>query len=314
MNDREAQRIAFCTRRGDATALRSHLLRRFGPDANIEEIELAQLQELFNELAREQYRAGTIQRYAHSMGAFFAWAGRRDEDNPARQLVLPEEAEPEARPFTEDELESIRAAADAIDRRPANEYKYRPTFSLRLALELGLATGARQAELFALDWSAFRPSSCTVRFTLQLARDNVGRGDGLKTLKGKESRTALVMPEWWRYHKKGKRGRVLGNEDVRPVRLLHSAFRWINAVYDLAEVNAEGQAWHSLRHTYARRFVEAGGRLEELQHSLGHSSIRTTETCYGHFTDDTAASMARLRIYGSAATEPAAGSKRSVSR
>lgn len=66
--------------------------------------------------------------------------------------------------------------------------------------------------------------------------------------------------------------------------------------------------------TYARRFVEAGGRLEELQHSLGHSSIRTTETCYGHFTDDTAASMARLRIYGSAATEPTGGSKRSVSR
>ena len=84
-------------------------------------------------------------------------------------------------------------------------------------------------------------------------------------------------------------------------------------MYDLAEVNAEGQAWHALRHTYARRFVEAGGRLEELQHSLGHSSIRTTETCYGHFTDDTAASMARLRIYGSAAGEPPYDSKRSVS-
>jgi hypothetical protein len=94
-----------------------------------------------------------------------------------------------------------------IDRRPANEYRYRPTFSLRLALELSFATGARQAELSALDWSAFRPASCTVRLTLQVARDNVGRGDGLETLKERESRTALVMPEWWRYHEKGHVGR-----------------------------------------------------------------------------------------------------------
>jgi hypothetical protein len=41
LNEREARRIAFCTRRGDTTALRSHLLRRFGSGANIEEIELA---------------------------------------------------------------------------------------------------------------------------------------------------------------------------------------------------------------------------------------------------------------------------------
>ncbi|MEO8561569.1 MAG: tyrosine-type recombinase/integrase [bacterium] len=79
-----------------------------------------------------------------------------------------------------------------------------------------------------------------------------------------------------------------------------------------AEVNAEGRPWHTLRHTYARRFVEAGARLEEFQHSLGHSSIRTTSACDGHFTDACAASTVRLRICCSAAGEPPRGSKWTV--
>jgi integrase len=141
-------------------------------------------------------------------------------------------------------------------------------------------------------------SNCTVRFTLQLARDAIGRGDGLKGLKGKEARTTLVLPSWWDHHLARARGRVLGNESIRGPRLLHTAFRWINTLYDVAQVNAEGQAWHALRHTYSRLFLEAGGRLEELQKSLGHASIQTTEDYYGHFSDDAAATLARLRIYG----------------
>ena len=51
------------------------------------------------------------------------------------------------------------------------------------------------------------------------------------------------------------------------------------------------------RQTYARRFIELGGRFEELQKSLGHKSITTTEQTYGHFHEDIAASLARGRIY-----------------
>jgi integrase len=308
LDARDVQGIAYCTRRGDATALRSHLVRKLGADANVEQIELGPLQQLFDELAREGYRPGTLERYAHAMGAFFAWLGRRDDDNPARLLVLPEPDEPDARAFTDDELASIREAADAIDGRGAGQH--RPPFSMRLAVELGLATGGRQAELFALEWSAFRERSCTVRFTLQLARDAIGRGDGLKALKGKEARTTLALPSWWDHHRPGGRGRVLGNEDVRGPRTLHTAFRWINTLYDVAKVNAEGQAWHALRHTYSRLFLEAGGRLEELQKSLGHGSIQTTENYYGHFSDDAAATLARLRIYGGVVAGVPTGPKR----
>ena len=37
---------------------------------------------------------------------------------------------------------------------------------------------------------------------------------------------------------------------------------------------------HQLRHTFAARYLEAGGTLEVLPRILGHSTIKLTE-CYG---------------------------------
>lgn len=91
---------------------------------------------------------GTLDRYAHAIGAFFAWSGRRDDDNPGRLLTRPEVGEPDARAFTDDELTAIRDAADAID--AGSHGQHRPPFSMRLHVELGLGTCGRQAELFAL--------------------------------------------------------------------------------------------------------------------------------------------------------------------
>jgi hypothetical protein len=50
--------------------------------------------------------------------------------------------------------------------------------------------------------------------------------------------------------------------------------------------------------------------LEELQKSLGHASIQTTEDYYGHFSDDAAATLARLRIYGCVVAGVATGPQR----
>ena len=72
----------------------------------------------------------------------------------------------------------------------------------------------------------------------------------------------------------------------------------INRVLDAARLGGEGVRFHIFRHTYARRFIELGGRFEELQKSLGHKSIRTTEGTYAHFPEDVAAAQARARIYG----------------
>jgi integrase len=43
--------------------------------------------------------------------------------------------------------------------------------------------------------------------------------------------------------------------------------------------------FHDLRHTFASNFLMAGGNLYDLQHMLGHSSVKVTEQ-YIHFTAD----------------------------
>jgi integrase len=144
-----------------------------------------------------------------------------------------------------------------------------------------------------------------VRFTLRLARDAIERGDGLKRLKGKEARTTLGLPSWRDYH----RARARARQRIG-ARAAASAYGFPLDQHPLRcrRGNVEGQAWHELRHTYSGLFFEAGGLLEEEQSSLSHSSIQATEAYYGHCTEDAAATLARLRIYGVAAGAPSARS------
>jgi integrase len=44
------------------------------------------------------------------------------------------------------------------------------------------------------------------------------------------------------------------------------------------------RTWHSLRHTYARLWIEAGGNIYALSAQLGHSSVKVTTDRYGHFS------------------------------
>ena len=39
---------------------------------------------------------------------------------------------------------------------------------------------------------------------------------------------------------------------------------------------------HTTRHTYATKYLRAGGRLERLSPILGHSSVAVTESYYAH--------------------------------
>ena len=43
-----------------------------------------------------------------------------------------------------------------------------------------------------------------------------------------------------------------------------------------------GRAWHLLRHTFATRYIAAGGNVYWLSKLLGHKDVRTTEI-YSHF-------------------------------
>lgn len=54
---------------------------------------------------------------------------------------------------------------------------------------------------------------------------------------------------------------------------------------------------HTTRHTFALRWLRAGGRLETLSETLGHASIKTTYDEYGHLTlDDVLADLDLLEV------------------
>ena len=290
------------TVRCDESTLRVHIVPHFGDERDIETIDTAEIQRFFDGLARLEYAPSTLKRMCDSFGAFFAWAGVKDHENPARRVLLPQIIDTDVRAFTDDEMELLRDKAAWMDRRARFDWanqRTRPLPILR-SIELGFATGGRCAELLALDWSAFREGDRTVRITVQVARESTG----VKHLKGKQARTALVLPSWWAHHDRHARGRVLdlGREDGA---MLNPAGKWLRRLYTRAGIVDIHQTWHALRHTYARKFIELGGRLEELQKSLGHKSITTTEDEYGHFSEDAAATLARGRIYGEHPTHPA---------
>jgi site-specific recombinase XerC len=313
---RERQGATVSSLKGMRTALLVHLAVALDRATTSDAVTTDRLQRFLNGLADDGYAPSTLATLKKTWRAFFAWVAAKEkhEHNPVVGITTPEPMGDDADVYTFDEAGrgALRDAADRIDRegwpaavvaafratRATREgVALAPTFSMRRALELGLGTGGRQGELFGLTEGAFRHRA--VRFTAQL---NI-RGE-LAPLKGKHARTALVLPDWWAWHRQGAPGgdRVLrtGRRDAAVLRI---SGRWIWLLYRTAErlhglaPVPDGIGWHALRHTYARVFIESGGRMEELRKSLGHSSIVTTETFYDHFHEDHAAALAAARIY-----------------
>lgn len=248
------------------------------------------LQDLINERLAQSYAVSTLSTWSACWAGFFQWLG---VGISAAEIVLPEESEEDVRPWSDDEAAEIRKAATKVDRFRVPKWP-----SARLMVEFFFASGVRQQEGFAAERQRIRPAECTIRLVGQLDRvTNV-----IKPLKGKRARTTLILPDFWPHFKKGT-GYVLGvNGKPLPRREQEALLR---EVLETAGLKDAGVGFHRFRHTYARWFIEQGGRLEELQKSLGHASISTTEESYGWLSEDTAAVMARGRIYGHPAQEVA---------
>ena len=269
----------------------THLTDYYGEGKNVHDID--DLQPLFAKRIAAGYAPGTLHTLRQNCSVFFKWLGYEGAGNPATLVELPTEATTDVVTWSEPEIEQLRKAADYADREP---WRAQPIIARRL-LEVLLATGARQMEAFALQWSDFDPDACTVRFQVQCQRNS----GALVPLKGKLARTALVLPEWWDCEKqsppaKDDHREFLFARNDHPLGY-RTQVNIVNRILDAAQLGGPGVRFHIFRHTYARRFIELGGRFEELQKSLGHKSITTTEQTYGHFHEDIAASLARGRIY-----------------
>lgn len=176
-------------------------------------------------------------------------------DLPYR-VKLPRVERPDVRVWTDDEVVAIRTAAER--------------HGMLLAVDCGLYMGLRKGEIWGVEWPDVHERTVRVR------RQHPGR-----PLKGKRARSAVILPGWT--HERRERGPV--------VDMAYRRTRIIKDVLADVGLDAERTAWHSLRHTYARMFLERKPDLRLLQASLGHSSVTTTEQLYD-WLGDTATALA----------------------
>lgn len=254
----------------------NQLLDWYGPRTRVDQIEAADLQKRFDAFHDQGYKISTLHTARNVVSAFFRDVGQGH--NPASEIDLPDLPPSDAEAWTDEEVRHLR------DKAPSPLH--------RRAMELALNTGGRKMELAALRWGGINEREKTVRFTRQANRT----GNAFRGLKGKTNRTALVLPGWWEHHDPDASGLILPDDGgAMSERKMHDLF---TELLEAANLNETGVGAHRFRHTYARLFLEMGGWLDELQRSMGHASIRTTENTYGHFQTEKAAYFARDRIYG----------------
>ncbi len=273
------------TASGSSTAL-SHLAEKVGERADPATITARQIQELCDGFLTEGYAVRSVDNTVSHLKMFFDFL--EVAENPARAVKLPPPAKEDVQPWSDPQMESIRAAAEAIDLERRED-----GLSRRKLVDFLYSTGARLMEAAAASIVRFDEEEKTVRIVFQVSR----RTGEKKQTKGKEPRTAVVLPEWWEMYDPTECGRLFLRPDGKPFRArkLHDH---LVEVLERAGVKEDGEAAHKFRHTYAFHFLQRGGSMDEPSKSLGHKRVSTTQNYYDHFTSDHAARTAAAKIYG----------------
>ena len=251
---------------GDQTVLR-HLGNSFPPSAQLHDLPV---QRMVNSLLDRGYKPSTVRQYVTSLKAFWKWLKL-----PLPSVEIPRPGKGDVRYWTDAEVGELRRVA--------------PTIDSLAALDMTLYLGLRVGELVALRWEDVDIGAWTARVYRQIPQ---GRSTP-KPLKGKRSRTTVILPGW---EHRGDGGLIVHRAGSPVGRRVQ--WRWMNKLLTATGLNQLGAGWHMGRHTYARLALEGGISLEQLRVFLGHASIRTTEESYGHLRPETAAVMARKTLHG----------------
>ncbi len=173
------------------------------------------------------------------------------------------------------------------EQRRLTEYLKQDMDLYKFGVMVALYTGVRVGELCALRWEDVEDNCIKIRHTmLRLRKDN---GKGTEVLIGepktRSSRrtvpllSPLVGP--LAAFRKANEGQVyvLGSRSkpiVEP-KIMQSRFQKY-----LKDLGIEGASFHTLRHTFATRAIEAGMDVKTLSELLGHSNVQTTLNRYVH--------------------------------
>jgi len=163
----------------------------------------------------------------------------------------------------------------------------------KLGILLCLYTGLRIGELCALRWCDISPDfgTLSVRHTLQRVK-NIGNGGGktkilIDTPKSPRSVRDIPIPKFLSPYLQSfireNHTYFLSTEDIAIMepRSMQNHFARSVKTANIAAAN-----YHSLRHTFATRSIEAGMDIKSLSEILGHANVNITLNRYVHSSFD----------------------------
>jgi integrase/recombinase XerD len=215
------------------------------------------VQAWFQRLTKGGCAPRTVNGYRVALGGFCRQLCRSGHltANPCQDVVLPRMTEQPTPSLDDREVElTLRIA-----RRRTND--------IYLPVLVALKTGMRSDEIRRMRWEDVRFDQGAIT---------------IPKTKVHKPRTIPLHPELAEALRQcakpsgpvfvGEMGGCVG--DKQWARLLRPVQRWIPKY---RQQTGCGRAWHLLRHTFASRYMAAGGNVYALSKILGHSTVKTTE-------------------------------------
>ena len=163
---------------------------------------------------------------------------------------------------------------------------------------LALFTGLRIGELCALRWEDVKHDHLVIDKTMQRLKSEKGKTEiVIGSPKSESSRRVIPLPDLLLPYIENFRkteGYVISTTRATHAepRTLQQKFKAITDKCGLEDVT-----FHTLRHTFATRCVEAGFDVKTLSEILGHSDVKTTLNRYVHSSFELKqTNMAKLNI------------------
>lgn len=238
------------------------------PVGGWEELSAGHLTTYLLHLRGREYASSTVARKTAAIKSFcqFLVAEGRVRADPAAQMASPKVDKFVPRAISVGEIERLLAQpeVDAADRPPRPE-----AVRDRAMLETLYATGMRVSELVALNCTDVDLEAGSVRCA--------GRTGRVRSVRLSESATRIVN----RYLDVARPAMNLADDPAlflnhRGSRLTRQGFWLILKSYaqsaEIADITP-----HTLRHTFATHALRRGVELREVQQTLGHVSISTTQ-------------------------------------
>ena len=156
--------------------------------------------------------------------------------------------------------------------------------SFRLLILLDLATGLREGELLALDWSNIDLKKKTLTVDRSVKEVYVYENENTRHIetkfqapKTKTSFRTIPIPEALVSILKQfrrKNGLVFQDSKNNPLKQKYVAYRWNKLLKDC---NIPHKKFHSIRHTYASTLLKNGVDIQTVAELMGHSAIAITQ-------------------------------------